>query len=89
MVPISTFINELCDQTCIVQKGEHPFVRHTSYVRYRNATCITCQAVEKGLAEGQFTAHADMNSQTFLRVRNGICRSPYTPRKIRTYMGCP
>lgn len=30
-----------------------------------------------------------MNGQAFLRVANGICRSPFSPKKIKTYVGCP
>jgi hypothetical protein len=32
--------------------------------------------------------HDDMNGQTFLRVFNGVCRSPQTPRKVKKYLGC-
>lgn len=89
IVSISTYTNDLCDQTCIILAGEHPFVRHKSYVLYRSAQTIGCDEVSRGLKAGTLAVHDDMNGQTFLRVRNGVCRSPSTPRKIKTYLNCP
>jgi hypothetical protein len=89
IVPISTHTNNLCDQTCVVIAGEHPFVRHKSYVLYRYARTIGCDEVSRGIADGTLRKHDDMNGQTFLKVRNGMCRSPSTPRKIKAYLNCP
>lgn len=89
IVPISTYTNDLCDQTCVVVVGEHAFVRHKSYVLYRKARTIGCDEVSRGIEGGTFKTHDDMNAQTFLRIRNGICKSIATSPTIKKYMGCP
>jgi hypothetical protein len=89
IVPIETYTNDLCDQTCTVDAHEHAFIRHKSYVLYRNARTIGCDEVSRGLQAGALTAHDDMNGQTFLRIKNGMCRSLSTPRKIKAYLNCP
>jgi hypothetical protein len=88
VVPLATYTNDLCDQTCLVDAHEHAFVRHKSYVLYRNARTIGCDEVSRGIKAGTLKAHDDMNAQTFLKIRNGMCRSPSTPRKIKTYLNC-
>lgn len=32
IVPILTFTNTLCDQTCVISAKEHEFIKHKSYV---------------------------------------------------------
>lgn len=88
VVPISTYTNDKCDQTCIINTNDHKFVRHKSYVLYRNARIIGCNEVLRGINEGKFTTHDNMNAQTFLRISNGMCRSEYTPRKVKIYLNC-
>lgn len=82
LVPISTWTNELCDATCQLARHEHPWLtKEKSYVLYRRADFYKVMALECGLRNGVIKAREDCNAQVFLRVRNGICRSPHTPRK--------
>jgi hypothetical protein len=89
MVPLASYINDLCDQTCIILTHEHDFIRHKSYVLYRKARTMDCAAITRGLAGGELVQHKDMNPQTFLRIILGLCRSEQTPRKIKLYLNCP
>ena len=89
IVPIATYTNNKCDQTCIVVKGDHEFVRHKSYVLYQKAQTISRVKIVNGVENGTFRQHRDLNGQTFLKVRNGMCRSPRTPDKIKKYLDCP
>lgn len=89
LVPVASWVNDLCDATCRLAVHEHGFLRHPSYVFYRNARIEPAQKLHDGLAAGIFTTHDPVNGQVFLRVRNGICRSPQTARKINIYFGCP
>ncbi len=76
------------DTTCILQEHEHDFLRHPSYVLYARANVISTDALANGVAKKVIAKHSDMNGQTFLRVKNGVCRSPLTSRKIKKYAGC-
>ena len=76
------------DATCILQAHEHDFLKHPSYAFYARAEVVSAAALASGVAKQVITVHSDMNGQVFLRVKNGICRSPLTPRKIKKYAGC-
>lgn len=89
LVPVATWLNDLCDPTCRLDAHEHAFLRHPSFVLYRKARIEPAKGLLDGLASGVFTSHDPVNGQVFLKVRNGVCRSPQTPRKIKTYFGCP
>lgn len=88
IVPISTFTNALCDQTCLLEAHEHPFLRHRSYILYRKAQIEDRKTLLAGIELGHLIQREVLNSQSFLRVVNGVCRSPQTPRRIKNYFGC-
>lgn len=89
IVPVATWTNDLCDPTCHLLAHDHDFLRHKSWVVYRNAAIVEAVRLETGINERIVIRHADMNNSAFLRVKNGICRSLSTPRKIKKYFGCP
>ncbi|WP_157785520.1 hypothetical protein [Sinorhizobium fredii] len=71
-----------------MQAHEHEWLRHQSYVFYRKARIEAASTLDNGLQQGLFEQRGDVNGQTFLRIRNGICLSPQTPRKVKQYIGC-
>lgn len=76
------------DATCVLQPHEHPFLKHPSYVFYARATLASAAALQDGIARQEIAIYSDLNTQSFLRLRNGICRSPLTPLRIKRYLGC-
>lgn len=88
LVSIASYTNDLCDQTCILEPHDHGFIRHRSYVLYRKADIFSAQALTTGVEDGSIIVRDDLNAQVFLRVRNGICASPQTKRKVKRFMGC-
>lgn len=88
IVSVTTWTNNLCDGTCILQAHEHEWLTHQSYVFYRKARIEAARTLDNGVAQGIFEPRGEMNRQTFLRICNGICRSSQTPRKIKRYFGC-
>lgn len=89
LVPICTIVNSLVDQSCLLKAGEHPFIRRPSYVLYRYSRIELQDDIVTGVQEGAFLRRPDMNGQTFLRIKSGICRSSQAPRKVKRYLGCP
>lgn len=86
IVPILTFTNTLCDQTCVISAKEHEFIKHKSYVSYRHSSIRLSAALMLGVEEGIFKPQEDMNGQTFLRVFKGLSASNQTPRKVKAYL---
>ena len=89
IVSITSYTNELCDKTCVLLAHEHAFLLHKSYVFYRKAAVTPTAALVAGVSKNLFTPKADMNAQSFLRIYNGLCVSPQTPRLVKAYLGCP
>lgn len=90
IVPISTWTNDLCDGTCILLKHEHDWLtKPKSYVAYRHALVEEAAKLVRGINDGKVVVQAQCNAQVFLRVRNGVCKSPRTPRKIKNYFCDP
>ena len=89
LVSVTTRTNDLCDGTCILLEHEHPWLwKPKSYVNYCKADLFEVAALEKGLVKDDLEELAPCNGQVILRVRNGLCNSPHTPRKIKRMMGC-
>jgi len=88
IVSITTYTNDLCDQTCVLHAHEHPWLRHKSYVLYRNAQIISAAALQAGIDSGMVVERDDASAQTFLRIKAGLCNSPQTKRKVKRYLGC-
>ncbi len=88
IVSVTTYTNDLCDQTCILQAHEHPWLNHTSYVLYRKAEIVSAAALQARIDSDDIIERDDMNAQVFLRIKKGLCNSPQTKRKVKRYLGC-
>ena len=89
LVPVTTWTNDRCDNTCILLQHEHTWLTNPrSYVFYRKAEKFEAAQLLRGINAGNVAMRDDCNGQTFLRVKNGVCRSPQTPSKIKRYFGC-
>lgn len=88
IVGITTYTNTLCDQTCILQPNDHTWLTRESYVLYRNAEVVSGTALQARIDDGEVLERDEMNAQAFLRVRNGVCNSPHTKRKVKRFLGC-
>lgn len=88
IVSVSSKTNSPCDETCLLQIHEHEFLDRVSYVFYRKAKIVSQSSLVNGVEQNIFIPRDDMNGQTFLRIKSGICRSPQTPNKIKKYFGC-
>jgi hypothetical protein len=85
LVPIASWLNDLCDDTCILQPHEHRFLKQKSYMLYRYARVAVSRELVTGVSEGVLVPREDMNGQTFQRIKNGISASDRTPRKVKKY----
>lgn len=84
LVNISSFYDG-CDRTCLLDVGDHPFVRHLSYVFYAKAQISKAEQIQRGLAQNKLTAQPDMAEWVFLRVEAGVTASPDTPLNVVRY----
>ncbi|MEO0371285.1 MAG: hypothetical protein AAF231_07500 [Pseudomonadota bacterium] len=87
LVPVSSFYDG-CDVTCELDKGDHPFLNHLSYVFYAKAGIYRAKQISAGLQAGIVEGMPELADAVFQRVATGLCASPDTPRKVKTYFGC-
>lgn len=88
LVPVSTWINDLCDSTCRLSIGDHPFIIRDSYVFYRKSRIEARAVLEAGVQKALFVVRQDVNASLLERVRSGVCASIQTPRGVKRYFGC-
>ncbi len=84
LVNISS-VFERCDKTCILDVGDHPFVKRPSFVFYARAGIYRATALRHGFESGKIRPKDDLSEQVFIRVANGITVSPDTPQNVVRY----
>ena len=87
LVCVSSFYDG-CDNTCELDVGDHPFLRHLSFVFYAKAMLVRSEQIDNGFTSGVLVAQQDMVDAVFQRVVAGVCASPDTPNQIKSYFGC-
>jgi len=86
MVSLSTIRKGIPhDPTCILYAGDHPFVKHDSYVVYQKARLEEADKVLRGVKNGQLVPQEPMDGTVFARICKGLEDSKLTPSKLLTF----
>lgn len=70
------------DATCILYPGDHPFVKHESFVVYQRSRIEDANKVLKGVKDGKLIPQVPMDSSVFARICQGLENSRLTPVRI-------
>ncbi len=70
------------DKTCILRAGDHPFIKHKSYVYYKGAAVLQIEKIRYAVEAGEFTVLEDVSPSILKNVLDGFSTSPFTPAKI-------
>lgn len=73
------------DPTCILYAGDHPFVKHDSYVVYQKARLEDAGKVLRGVKNGQLVPQDPMDGAVFARICKGLEESRLTPTKLLNF----
>lgn len=71
------------DKTCVLHVGDHPFIKHDSYVRYKDATAMKVENILEKISHREITVLENLSDEVFERVFAGFEKSEYTSRKIK------
>ncbi|MBV6549942.1 hypothetical protein [Acinetobacter soli] len=71
------------DPTCVVKSGEHPFIKHDSYVLYQKMEIDDWQHICNCVNSGTYRAATPVSADLLIRMQNGIANSGDTPRKFK------
>ena len=74
------------DSACIVEAGEHPFVTHKTYVRYRDARIVSVAKLEELRQQGLLHFRENLSEGLLERVRKGADESQFLKNAIREYL---
>jgi hypothetical protein len=70
---------------CILDVGDHPFLRHPSHVLYRMAEPVRMTHIVKMVDLHYYTPKDDLDASIFSRVAGGVYASDDTPLRIIRY----
>ena len=82
-VPVCTARKLSFDNACIIQPGEHPFVKNESFVEYRNAREDCADDLVKRVQQQLFTLQGQVTPDLLNKIKNGLAKSIFAPRHIK------
>jgi len=71
------------DETCVLQIGDHPFIRHDSVVLYEKAQTADADDLEGAMVELHLEARTPLPPAVLARVQSGALSSVFTPRGVK------
>jgi hypothetical protein len=84
VVSISKIIDgQPYDGTCVLYRGDHPFIVQASYVYYAMAFCILTAKLTQRIHAEECIPCAKLIPEVFERVLTGVLESPHSKPRIR------
>jgi hypothetical protein len=74
------------ETTCIISPGEHPFLKHDSYVRYASARRAKVADLAAALRKGLLQPHQPASAALLAKVRAGAQASPHLAVELRALL---
>ncbi len=74
-----------CDTSCVVRRGEHPFIKHDSFVVYSAAMFAIESHVEAQIRAGICRPQASASPALLKRISDGAHVSAALPGKYASY----
>ncbi len=71
------------DQTCILDAGDHSFVRHRTVVGYDRAELRDVNALTRAMSSGQIIGDDDLSESLLLKIQRGALTSKRTPNEVK------
>ena len=75
-----------CDNSCILDKGDHPFIRHKSYIAYRETLILTHEELLRLIQIGKFTIDKPATPELIRKIKNSALKSKFLPQNVRNYI---
>jgi len=71
-----------CDRTLVLQKGEHPFIRHPSVISFADARIVDARRIEAGLRTGTMLDREPCSLELLHLIQDATLAFPHTPNKL-------
>lgn len=84
-VSVDTLRSEYQDKSCVIEPGEHKFIRHKSFVNYKYARVISFAKIVNGEKAGLFIRKENVSAELLLRIQNGAKISRNLRNEFRSW----
>jgi len=74
------------DDACVLEAGEHSFIRHPSYVHYRGAVISSVSRITDKVGLGDYTALEPVSNELYASVLKGFSVSRYTALEVMRFI---
>ncbi len=74
------------DSSCLLNPGDHRFIRHPSFVSYTNAEILNIDQIRRGLSTGILSLDLTLADSIIHRVITGALESKNTPRGVKRFV---
>ena len=75
-----------CDDACILDKNDHPFIDHKSYVAYRETMVVTHEELARWIGEGKFKKDRPATPELIRKIIDSALKSKKLLPYIRNYI---
>src|ERR1051326_4869644 len=85
IVNVST-VRPNAETTCLLQRGEHPFIQHDSYVRYGSARGTNAADLDRLVKSRRLKPHQATSKMLLEKIRAGAKASPLLAEELRALL---
>ena len=71
------------DEACIIEVGEHEFIKHTSYIYYEKIQFVDYEHVKQCVNSGVYRKATPVSATLLDKIIAGIFTSSFIPRKFK------
>lgn len=75
-----------CDASCIVQPGEHPFVKRRSFARYDLPRRVPKASLLLAVEQGVFVPREPVSDVLYQRICKGLLASPLAAPATKSFL---
>lgn len=76
------------DTACELDHGDHPFIKHPSFISYRHMRLEDQPHVEGMVEKSVWIPNSPCSPALLQRIVQGVCISKLTPREYKRLFGC-
>jgi hypothetical protein len=74
------------DSACVLYNGDHPTVKHDSYIRYQSAVGFTAQRIQSAVTAGAIIILESIEQSVLDRIRLGAQNTNRMPRALKAIL---
>ena len=71
------------DQSCVLDIGDHPYIRKESVINYAEALLANENLINEGMRKRYMQADVPVSHEVLAKVQAGALASPHTEAKVK------